>query len=443
MSASRYLTCLLLIAIGIRLVMAAGLQYVLTNHFERDFLIEGDANGYWELGQQLAKGEPYRIYTPPRYALRMPGYPAVVAVSISLFGDHHLPMRILLAVIGGLCCGLVYLLAREVLPDVMPPNQSELASRVAGGLTCVSPVMLAFTPVLLTETLFAFAVLCSLYGLAILLRPQLCFKRRLMWALLNGVLIGIACYVRPVWLLIAPGTAFLYLLFGERRPTDRHSATSTFWWQRALIGLVLVASTLCVLLPWGLRNQRVTGHFVLTTLWVGPSLYDGLHAGATGESDMTFFETDGLNRSLSEYEVDHEYRRRAWQFAAANPGRAAWLSVVKLWRFWSPWPNANQFRSLFLRVPVAAWFLMFLALAVLAVRTNPFRLWVFVLTAGPILYLTILHIFFIGSLRYRLPAEYPLAILTGSGLVCLYHRWMPRRVTPEGAHCGPASDSSV
>ncbi len=37
------------------------------------FLIEGDANGYWELAQHIAAGEDYSIYQPPRYILRTPG----------------------------------------------------------------------------------------------------------------------------------------------------------------------------------------------------------------------------------------------------------------------------------------------------------------------------------------------------------------------------------
>ena len=38
------------------------------------------------------------------------------------------------------------------------------------------------------------------------------------------------------------------------------------------------------------------------------------------------------------------------------------------------------------------------------------------LTLGPILYFSLIHMIFVSSLRYRLPAEYPLCVLSAVGL---------------------------
>jgi len=42
------------------------------------------------------------------------------------------------------------------------------------------------------------------------------------------------------------------------------------------------------------------------------------------------------------------------------------------------------------------------------------------ITLGPILYFSALHCIFVSSLRYRLPAEYPLMVLSAAGLL---HCW--------------------
>jgi hypothetical protein len=196
---------------------------------------------------------------------------------------------------------------------------------------------------------------------------------------------------------------------------------------RALLGgLIMTASMFAALLPWGLRNQHVTGHFVLTTLWMGPSLYDGLHPGATGESDMAFYDRENLlGAGMSEYEVDRHYRKLAWSFARENPGRALQLAVIKFWRYWSPWPNADQFANPVLRVAIAVGSIATIVLAIVGLRSprttaDPWRL---IIALGPIVYLSLLHLLFVGSMRYRLPAEYALLVLSAEGWIT----WRGRR----------------
>ena len=77
----------LLLALGLRVSAALAVQSDVEQR-NRSFLIEGDANGYWELGRRLANGEAYEIYTPPRRAMRMPGFPSLLALSIKLAGEN-------------------------------------------------------------------------------------------------------------------------------------------------------------------------------------------------------------------------------------------------------------------------------------------------------------------------------------------------------------------
>jgi len=62
----------LLLALGLRVGAALSVHTYLESA-GREFLIPGDAAGYWELGQKLAAGEDYTIYSPERQAMRMSG----------------------------------------------------------------------------------------------------------------------------------------------------------------------------------------------------------------------------------------------------------------------------------------------------------------------------------------------------------------------------------
>ena len=449
-----WLLAVLGVALALRAGAAVAVQHQLDVVWKRQFVIEGDANGYWELAGRISRGESYEIYTPPRRVLRMPGFPLFLAMTRSLFGEWMLGTRLALCVVGTAACGLVYWLGRSLV--------CERVGLIAAGGAAVSPVMVAFTPLVLSETLFAASLVGSLIGMAALVRRHGGFgthyeqngrrelqsaglrpltpaltpdhvpvestrlageretRSRSVWdgaglAVLSGVLIGVACYVRPSWLLAGPAFAGLLVCWSPRRPAA------------ALHAVLLLCGLVGVLLPWGLRNQRVTGHLVLTTLWAGPSLYDGLNPTATGDSDMTFYDRDNLQaQGMSEYEVDRHYRREAWAFVRENPVRALQLGLIKLARFWSPVPNAEQFRSWPIRASVAASFIPLAALALIGAWRMRRERWVLVLTLGPIFYFCALHIVFVSSLRYRLPAEYPLLVLAAVGANSIWRSWRAR-----------------
>lgn len=401
-------------ALVLRVAAALAVQYQLDHVWHRAFVIEGDSAGYWHLGERLAAGEAYAIYDPPRYVLRMPGFPAFLAVSMAVSGGSPLVARLLLAVVGTAACGLVYVLGRSLF--------DKRVGLVAAGLAAVSPVMIGFSVVILSETLFALTLLASLIAMARVAQTALTREQRgqgLAWAAAAGVLVAAATYVRPTWIVAGPLFAVAYAAWARRSR-----------WQVALRGGVLVLCQFAALAPWAARNEAVTGHWVWTTLWVGPSLYDGLHPGATGASEMSFFDRENLTAELSEYEVDQHYRARAWKFARENPGRAIELAFIKLWRYWKPWPNAEQFGGFWQQAAVAAFFLPAVILAAIGVWTAQRPIWRWALAAAPLVLFAMVHMVFVGSLRYRLPAEYPLYVLTAVGLLSLWDR--RRRVAGAG-----------
>ena len=405
----RPLLWILLGAFALRIGVALLVQHDLDVNKKRPFLVTGDAEGYWELGREIARGEPYQLYDPPRRVERMPGYPAFVAGAIRLSqalglaeGRQYFVARLLMALVGTANCALVALLGRELFDS--------RTGNLAAAAVAVAPSLIGFSAILLTETLFAAGLLVSLWCMARLARnadAESGISRLLAWAGFTGLSIGIAVYVRPSWLLAAPIFAAIFAMWQARR--------------RSLVKGMLPAAVVVLvaygaLFPWAYRNHRVTGHWISTTLWVGASLYDGFNPGATGDSNLKFVDEDRLFDRMSEYEVDQHYRAKAWEYIREHPDRATWLTLEKLKRYWMPWPNAQQFDGLLPKIAVAAYFIPVLLAAVFGWLTGPRTFWAWMLTLGPILYFCALHAIFLGSLRYRLPAEYPLCIASAVGL---------------------------
>ena len=419
----RWLLRILLVALAVRVVAAIGLdQFLASREPPRSFLIEGDAEGYWDLAGDLAAGREYAVYTPPRRVLRMPGFPAMLAIPRAAFGDSLLAARLWLAIIGTLACWGVWRLGADLV--------DETTGLIAAAIAALAPVMVGFTPIILSETTFAAAMLASLITAARLLRAHTNSDSPsnadpiaqgaplkwpvLKWPVLSGLGVAAATCVRPSWLLIAPLLAIALALLSRHR-------------FRALRdGCIVCGVVLIALLPWAWRNYQATGQFVLTTLWMGPSLYDGLNPEATGDSNMAFFDRDNLlGRGMSEYDVNRHYRDAAWEFARENPGRALQLAVAKFLRYSKPWPNAEQFQSRWARIAVALSFVPVLVFAAVGAWQQRSDRPLLLLTLGPILYFCALHLIFVSSLRYRLPAEYPLLVLSAVGLrACLPDRWL-------------------
>jgi Dolichyl-phosphate-mannose-protein mannosyltransferase len=370
-----------------------------------------DADGYWELAQRIVAGQDYSIYDPPRFVLRMPGFSLLLAGSQLVFDESTFAARCLLAGVGTWACGLTYLLGRELC--------GHSVALLAALYTALSPTLVFFS-----ETAFAATLLVSLITIARMARSadgSVSMRRYTVAALFAGVWIAIATYMRPTWLYVGPMIAVV-VLFSVRGTSVSRSKWLAFGW--------LVVGVALSMAPWVARNYLVTGHIVPTTLWVGPSLYDGLHPGATGDSDMIFYEKDQLMATMSEYEMDREYRRRAMNFMWENPVRAIGLALEKQRRYWNLIPNAAQFRDSTLKVAIVLLAMLpLLGFASYGAWLSRRDLPLLALTAGALVLFAGLHLLFVGSLRYRLPAEYPLAVLAAVGVKSLC--WRERCVLSE------------
>lgn len=400
----------LLLALLFRLTAAILVEHRVRQE-GRSFFVEGDANGYWDLGRAIASGDDYAIHYPPRRVLRVPGFPLLLAAVIRMFGENIFAARCVLAIVGTGCCWLTWLLGKRLA--------TARVGVCAALLMAVSPLQTGNSVLILSENWFAFWMLVGLLALVKLIdRPQgtandqqRLHPRLVGQSALTGGLIAVAVLIRPgfvPWIVVA----FAAALFLPR----------TSWSVRWATAITMVAAFGAVMLPWVIRNHSITGHWVVTSLWSGPSLYDGLNPHADGSSDMQFIDDDNVMESMSEYEMNAYYQRMAMEFVREHPGRVIVLAGRKALRFLQPAPGL-ELAGWGLWVVTGGASILFLIFCLAGIRSRMLGLPGLLVVLGPFFLFLMVHMVFVGSLRYRLPTEFPLAILAAAGL----SRWFPVR----------------
>ncbi len=413
-NARYYVAILLLLAFVLRLG-AAAYWHRLAQSEGRLFRL-GDSHSYWTLASQLGAGLPYEYGSSESRIFRAPLYPMLLAPLTRLSGPTAAVWwaRVAGCLLGTLSVGLVVLLARRL--------GGMCAAVVTAALAAAYPSAIGMSIVVLSESLF----MPLMVGYLLLWQSAWSASQRsqtLLYALLAGGVAGAAVLTRPSWLLFVPFVFGLGVFFSRHR--GRHVAVFV----ATLLGLSVVMA------PWWIRSALITGHFVPTTLQVGPSLYDGLHAGATGASDegMAFMadiiarqERDDAQSTQSlastlEYRINDRAQREALAWAWENPLEVLRLAARKFSRIWSLWPDGGDLGSTPVRLAISlsCFTVLLLALhyAAWMIRTNT---WFSFICWCPCIYFTLLHMVFVGSVRYREPAMFVLLALAGSAMARLF-----------------------
>ena len=393
----------LLVGLGIRVGAACWLDARLGGRF-----LMGDSEGYWELGRAVSRGGPYQYGSPDARVFRAPGYPIALAPLFWIAGNDPptLWARLLGALFGTAGAAAVGWVAGRLFGPA--------SGCAACALAALEPTAIATSVLILSEALFCPLMVAHL-GLWVAAGQAASTRRALAIGLAAGCVAGIATLTRPSWLLFTPGAIGLMLLaYGQRR-------------RQLAIAVGMLLGLAATMLPWWVRNYCVVGRFVPTTLQVGASLYDGWNPQATGASDLSFvarFAQLERHPPLSPHQLNacFEYRmnQRLWQeairWARANPGRVAKLAVVKFVRMWNIWPNEPGLSSWPIRLAVLATYIPIMVLAILGAIRSLRSGWPYLLCCLPAAYFSLLHVVFVSSIRYRVPAMLMLIVLAGGVL---------------------------
>ncbi len=371
-----------------------------------------DEKAYWDASRSLAAGKGLVDEFGYR-ATYMPGYPAFLAM---FPGGGNSPAnsglywaRLIQAILGALAAPGAYVLAARWLS--LAGAESEHAGSggtapfLAGLAVACDPFLVFFSGLLLTETL---TTTCLVAAWACVI--PLCQRGRRVRAT------GIVAAALMLWLclMLRPSSAILVVMACAAvilaRRLDR---------QGLLAGAAILILPTIGLIPWAARNYQVIGQWRWLTTRGGISLYDGFQPNATGASDLAHTKTMPEVQGCGEIEWDRFFRQQALSAIRDDPGRAARLAWAKFGRTWNPWPNVENYRGGATGTIGALWTCLMLVFAAYGWWRCRRALAAWIVLLLPVAAFTLLHMVYVGSVRYRLPVMPLLGVLAAVGLVRL------------------------
>lgn len=304
-----WLVCVGVLALALR----AGYLAELDGHpLFAVFLGDGEYYDAWALG--VAGGDWFG--TDVFY--QAPLYPYFLAILYAIFGHSLMAVRVTQCVLGAASCVLLMQATRRFAGE---------RAGVAAGI-----LLAAYAPAVFFDGLIQKAsVDLFLVTLLLALCGQFLVRRHWAWLAGAGVALGALTLNRENARLLVPIIAGWILLAFRSSPVGRRLTWA---------GAFVLAGAL-VVVPVGLRNRAIGGEFLISTSQLGPNLYIGNHAGASGSydpllpgranasverTDATWLAERAAGRTLTPGEVSDYWVGQALAFLRDHP--LDWLALV-------------------------------------------------------------------------------------------------------------------
>jgi 4-amino-4-deoxy-L-arabinose transferase-like glycosyltransferase len=395
---------------------------------------ENDAQDYDRHARSLAADQGY---PPPLHvvapggpsAFRPPGYPLFLAGVYLVSDDSAQAGRYLNAVLGAVSVLLIFLVAQQLW--------SRRVGLWAAGIGAIYPPLALLSLELYSEPLFIDLLLGAVLA-------ALAYRRdpRARWALLAGVLAGLATLTRANAVLVLPLLA-LALWFPPRRSLGSLAAPLT----------ALLAAA-AIIAPWTIRNYVVFADFVPLSTTTGFGLAGVYNDQARDDQRFTglwrgpiiipaFRDVYSIPQ-LREVDIDEKLRDRGRSYALDHPGYVGEVflwSTLRLLNFAEAGTATPDgiYRGRGLGVeltpaePLGFYLLLPFAIAGALLILRGQRelrgpLWFWLL---PVV-LVLPALFVLGLPRYRSPAEPFLIMLAAFGMLAAWDRLaLGRRLAPK------------
>lgn len=342
-----------------------------------------DAQGYFNSGKEFFETGLY----PSDF--HMPLYPLWTYV---LGGGMGLKLSdIFLSV---LSIYFIYILSLRLFKD-------QTVGLIAACIAAVYPHFLFYAVSRLTETsfiAFTLGAFCLLYD------------RRYFWA---SVTLVLSLFIRPTFDLLNPVLIFVFAYFIHQL--------------QLLSALKKVALYACVygalMTPWWVHNYVKHNEFIRLNLGDGHIFYSGNNplntsgGGVSQAGEHSDLDISHYDHIKNPFEKNKALKKDALQFIKENPGRFIKLMGLKFLRFWRLWPYTPDYQQPWIiAISILSYgplLLLSILFSILYLRPYfrvvfPFYLFSF--------YLMMVHLVTISSVRYRLPIE-PLMVILSSFMI--------------------------
>lgn len=360
-------------------------------------------------GMYLRMASDFWGYVTSAHLSRQPLFPMLLAPVMWISGGaFDVVARVLLSVLAGVNCVLIYLLARRVA--------GPLAGKVAGVAACLFPSLLLHAALLLTET-----PAVTLFTGTLLLLHRHVGDGRARSGVAAGILLGLSILMRAAFQFFLPFLAVALVVSRWGR------------WRDAAVSLACVLVPACAVCSvWIGRNLAVMGRFVPIAdnggegLYGGnnPAVLDGPNCGTWDQEACLALAPEGPG--VDRQERDRTLRDEALKFlsstAVERPADLARLGLCKLQRAWFPSirPGEGAARLLF---HLSFWCVSVWGLAGIGMALRRWR--GYLLPLAVIAGHTAQTLVFFGDTHYRVP--YEPVVLSFAGLaVARGYGWMRR-----------------
>lgn len=409
-----------------------------------------DSVNFMEYARALAQNGTY-VDEAGRVAWRMPGYSLLLAGLLRLGLDSLTALHLPNILLGTLNAGLAGWLGWRIF-------LTRRAALLATVFLALSPFIAFLDGLMLSDTLAVTGVLLLCLAGAGFVRAD-GWKQTLRASLLVALAAAVCAYAKAsAGLLLLPILPFL--LFARKRAPLRQGGLGVRW------GAVIAVAFAALLYPWVQRNEALLGDFVPFTTMGGFTLWEASGPGADGGANhgkvkfppawddmqarqkapggtladapnllMTYPLPNGgavqfLGATKAELAADAYLLAAGIRELRDNAEHTVALMTRKLLRTWSPVPN-------WIGAPFWPYGLLMLltygpvvVLSILGLQMCRANWRLAYLLYLPAAYFSLVHMVFMGSVRYRVPAEACLIVVAAGVLDLL----LSRRSQPLSSH---------